>query len=145
MRPLLTCVSSRGTLVSTPQKPEMQSQMADLAILPLISQPFSSSVWGEWSVAIMSIAPSSKPCHSASWCSFERTGGVHFQERTDILHVRVDPQQVVRLSFASEPQAASLGIAKHLHRLLGRGMHDVQLGAEVFREEHSVRDRFRLA
>jgi len=30
----MTCVKIRGTLVSTPQKPEMQSQIADLVILP---------------------------------------------------------------------------------------------------------------
>ena len=66
MRPLFTCVSISGTAVSTPQNPEMQSQIAGLIILPLMSQPFSSSVCGEWSVAIMSMEPFSSPSHSAS-------------------------------------------------------------------------------
>ena len=69
----------QGQRLATLEAPEMQSQIADLVILPLMSQPFSSSVCGEWSVAIMSIEPSSKPSHSASWCSFERTGGFIFK------------------------------------------------------------------
>jgi len=35
----MTCVKIRGTLVSTPQKPEMQSQIADLVILSTWPRP----------------------------------------------------------------------------------------------------------
>ena len=40
-------MSITETAVSTPQNPEMHSQIAGLSILPLRSQPFSSKVWGE--------------------------------------------------------------------------------------------------
>ena len=32
----------------------------------VISEPFSSSVWGEWSVASISTKPSRRPCHNTS-------------------------------------------------------------------------------
>ena len=71
--------------------------------------------------------------------------GVHLQEWTHILHVSVDTEQVVRLRFGRKPQSARLGSPQHLNRLLGRGMHDVQLGTEILGQEHDMRDRFRLA
>ena len=96
MRPLFTSVSITGTAVSTPQKPEMQSQIADLSILPLMSQPFSSSVCGEWSVAIMSIVAVEQPLPQRVLMLLAAHRRVHLQQRADLLHVGVHAQQIVR-------------------------------------------------
>src|SRR5262245_3272676 len=70
---------------------------------------------------------------------------VHLQKRSGVLHVGVDPQQVVGLCFRGEAQATRLAVADHLHRLLGRGVDDMQLGAEGLGQEHDVGDGLRLA
>ena len=68
MRPFETSFSISGICVSTPGKPQSACQITSLV--------FSSTVWGAWSVAIMSTTPDCSAAQIASESEASRTGGL---------------------------------------------------------------------